>query len=65
LPAQARKGLHSLRHTVATRLLEAGTPLETIAGISGHLSLESTQIYAKVDIDALRRAALDPEVTHE
>jgi site-specific recombinase XerD len=65
LPAQARKGLHSLRHTVATRLLEAGTSLETIAGILGHLSLESTQIYAKVDIEALRRAALDPEVDHE
>jgi len=65
LPAQARKGLHSLRHTVATRLLETGTALETIATILGHLSLESTQIYAKVDIEALRRAALDPEVLHE
>ncbi len=65
LPAQARKGLHSLRHTLATRLLEVGTPLETIAGILGHLSPESTQIYAKVDIEALRRAALDPEVFHE
>jgi site-specific recombinase XerD len=50
---------------VATRLLEAGTPLETIAAVLGHLSLESTQIYAKVDIEALRRAALDPEVLHE
>jgi site-specific recombinase XerD len=65
LPAQARKGLHSLRHTVATRLLEVGTPLETIAGILGHLSTQSTQIYAKVDVEALRRAALDPEVRHE
>lgn len=65
LPAQARKGLHSLRHTVATRLLEAGTPLETIAGILGHLSPQSTHIYAKVDVEALRRAALDPEVPHE
>jgi site-specific recombinase XerD len=64
LPAQTRKGLHSLRHTPATRLLEVGTPLETIAGILGHLSPESTQIYAEVDIEALRRAALDPEVLH-
>ena len=38
LPVQARKGLHSLRHTVATRLLEAGTSLETIAGIPGTAS---------------------------
>jgi site-specific recombinase XerD len=59
------KGMHSLRHSVATRLLEVGTPLETIASVMGHLSLESTQIYAKVDIDALRTAALDPEVTDE
>jgi integrase len=65
LPAQSRKGLHSLRHTVATRLLEVGTPLETIAEILGHVSTQSTQIYIKVDIEALRRAALDPEVPHE
>ncbi len=36
-----------------------------VAGILGHLSLQSTQIYAKVDVEALRRAALDPEVLHE
>jgi site-specific recombinase XerD len=60
-----RKGLHSLRHSVATRLLEVGTPLETIASVMGHISLESTQIYTKVDINALRTAALDPEVPHE
>jgi site-specific recombinase XerD len=59
------RGMHSLRHSVATRLLEVGTPLETIASVMGHLSLESTQIYAKVDIDALRTAALDPEATDE
>lgn len=61
LPAQARQGLHSLRHTVATRLLEAGTPLETIAAVMGHLSLDSTQLYTKVDIEALRSAGLDIE----
>jgi site-specific recombinase XerD len=65
LPPQGGTGLHSLRHTVATWLLEAGTPLETIAGILGHQSLESTQLYTKVDLEALRQAALDPEVSHE
>lgn len=65
LPPQTRQGLHSLRHTVATRLLEAGTPLETIASILGHVSLESTQIYTKVDIEALRSAALELEATDE
>jgi integrase len=66
LPKQSRKGLHSLRHTVATRLLEAGVALETISGVMGHLSPETTRIYTKVDLAALRSAALDiEEVPHE
>jgi site-specific recombinase XerD len=65
LPPQGGIGLHSLRHTVATWLLEAGTPLETIASILGHRSLESTQIYTKVDVETLRQAALDAEVHHD
>ena len=55
-----KRGLHSLRHTLATRLLEKGTPFTTIAEILGHASLESTRIYAKADIEALRSVALDP-----
>lgn len=61
----SHQGLHSLRHTVACRLLEADTPFETISDILGHTSQESTRIYGKVDIAALRSAALDPqEVLH-
>jgi len=56
-----RRGLHSLRHTLATRLLEKGTPFTTIAEILGHASVESTRIYAKADVEALRGVALDPE----
>src|SRR6266699_2786565 len=56
-----KRGLHSLRHTLASRLLEKGTPLPTISEILGHTSLESTRIYAKVDVEALRGVALDPE----
>jgi site-specific recombinase XerD len=60
-----KRGLHSLRHTLATRLQEKGTPLPTIAGILGHTSLESTRIYAKADVEALRGVALDlEEVNH-
>lgn len=65
LPARSRRGLHSLRHTVASRLLEAGIPLETISGIMGHLSIETTRIYTKIDVEALRSAAIDlEEVSH-
>jgi site-specific recombinase XerD len=56
-----RRGIHSLRHTLATRLLEKGTPFTTIAEILGHTSVESTRIYAKADVEALRGVALDPE----
>jgi len=60
-----KRGLHSLRHTLATRLLEKGTPLPTISEILGHTSLESTRIYAKADVEALRGVALDlEEVNH-
>jgi integrase/recombinase XerD len=38
-------GLHSLRHSIATHLLQAGMSLEKIARFLGHSSLESTQLY--------------------
>ena len=42
---QKNIGLHSLRHSIATHLLNAGMSLEKIAKFLGHSSLESTQIY--------------------
>jgi integrase/recombinase XerD len=38
-------GLHTLRHSIATHLLQAGMSLDKIAHFLGHSSLESTQIY--------------------
>ena len=38
-------GLHTLRHSIATHLLQQGMALEQIALFLGHKSLESTQIY--------------------
>ena len=46
---------------MASRLLEVGIPLETISGIMGHISMDTTRIYTKVDIEALRSVAIDPE----
>jgi integrase/recombinase XerD len=54
-------GMHSLRHTLASALLEQHTPLPVIAEILGHLSTQSTQVYLHVDREALRRCAIDPE----
>lgn len=41
-------GLHSLRHSIATHLLEGEMPLKQIALFLGHRSLESTQIYTHI-----------------
>jgi integrase len=64
LSKRSHKGLHSLRHTVATRLLEAGVALETISGVMGHRSPETTRLYTKVDLAVLRSTALDIEEVH-
>jgi site-specific recombinase XerD len=40
--------LHTLRHTIATHLMQAGMPLEAVQQFLGHRSLESTQIYTHV-----------------
>ncbi|MGH3494598.1 MAG: site-specific integrase [Sciscionella sp.] len=45
LGEQRRHGMHSLRHTLATRLLEEGTPVEQIAEILGHQRVASTGVY--------------------
>ena len=53
-------GPHGLRHAVATHLLSGGFSLKEVGDHLGHASTESTQIYAKVNLPALREvAALD------
>ena len=47
-------GPHALRHACATHLLAEGFSLKEIADHLGHVSLSATQIYAKVDVTALR-----------
>ena len=54
----ARKGAHLLRHSLATDMLRHGASLDEIGEILRHKSPDSTAIYAKVDLVALRSLAL-------
>ena len=53
----AEVGSHRLRHTVACEMVSAGVPLVQIGQVLRHRSLQSTAIYARVDLDQLRRLA--------
>jgi site-specific recombinase XerD len=52
------KGSHLFRHSLATGLLRKGASLSEIGQVLRHQQQETTQIYAKVDIKALRGIAL-------
>jgi len=68
LPTLKKKvGMHSLRHTLASVLLEGDTPLPVISDILGHADTESTNVYLKVDIEKLKECPLDlrEEKDHE
>jgi site-specific recombinase XerD len=49
---------YSLRHAFAMRLLERGVGVKAIGDLLGHRSLESTCVYLRLDIQALRSVAL-------
>jgi site-specific recombinase XerD len=53
----SRGAAHVLRHSAATSMLRNGGTLQDIATILRHRSIMTTQIYAKVDVDALRDIA--------
>jgi integrase/recombinase XerD len=51
-------GTHVLRHTAAARMRAAGHSLKGIADVLGHCSVDTTTIYVKLDVEALRTVAL-------
>ena len=54
-----KHGLHSMRHSLASHLLQHNTPYPVISGILGHKNTETTQHYLRIDIQQLRRVALE------
>jgi len=64
LPGLATKRVspHSLRHTTATHLLRAGVDINTIRAWLGHVSIDTTNIYAETDLEMKAKALATCEV---
>jgi len=56
-----KRGMHVLRHTLASGLIMQGEIYETVSAALGHKNTASTDAYAHFDIDGLLKCALDPE----
>jgi site-specific recombinase XerD len=57
-PSLLRKRVspHTIRHTTATHLLRSGVDINTIRAWLGHVSIETTNIYAEVDLERKTQA---------
>jgi site-specific recombinase XerD len=51
-----RIGPHTIRHTTATHLLRAGVYINTIRTWLGHVSINTTNIYAETDLEMKAKA---------
>lgn len=60
MPSLRRPGIspHTVRHTKAMHLLQAGVPLITIKDFLGHADVKSTEVYVQIDL-GIKREALD------
>jgi integrase/recombinase XerD len=65
MPALASKRIspHTIRHTTATHLLRAGVDINTIRAWLGHVSLDTTNIYAEIDLEMKAKALATCAVT--
>jgi site-specific recombinase XerD len=68
LPSLEHKRLspHTIRHTTATHLLRAGVDINTIRAWLGHVSVDTTNVYAEIDLatkaKALEKCAILPDL---
>jgi integrase/recombinase XerD len=58
VPSLAKKRVspHAIRHTTATHLLRAGVDINTIRAWLGHVSIDTTNVYAEVDLEMKAKA---------
>jgi site-specific recombinase XerD len=64
-PAMKEKRIspHSVRHTTAVHLLRAGVDINTIRAWLGHVSLDTTHIYAEVDLEMKAKALASVDIS--
>ena len=65
VPALATKRVspHTIRHTTAVHLLRAGLDINTIRAWLGHVSLNTTHIYAEVDMEMKAKALASVDIS--
>ena len=65
MPSLAAKRIspHTIRHTTATHLLRAGVDINTVRAWLGHVSLDTTNIYAEIDLETKAKALATCEVS--
>jgi site-specific recombinase XerD len=60
--ASKRVSPHSIRHSTATHLLRSGVDINTVRAWLGHVSIDTTNVYAEIDLEtkanALARLAI-------
>lgn len=61
-PGDKATGMHILRHSLASSMLEQKTPLPIISGTLGHTDTHSTETYLSIDLHQLRECALEVDI---
>ena len=62
--ATKRVSPHTIRHTTAVHLLRAGVDINTIRAWLGHVSLDTTHIYAEVDLEMKAKALASVDISN-
>lgn len=61
-PANKRTGMHSFRHSLATRMLENNVPLPVVSQTLGHADITSTEVYLRINIKQLAKCGLEVDL---
>ncbi|MFQ6160820.1 MULTISPECIES: tyrosine-type recombinase/integrase [Sinorhizobium] len=62
-PGHEARQPHTIRHTTAVHLLRAGVDINTIRAWLGHVSLDTTHIYAEVDLEMKAKALAKVDIS--